>query len=146
MLTGLSKTKRLKAALVLSLLYAFCILMPNAALAFSNATAHCLTEAHGAAHMHQAAASTHVHADGIVHTHSDKASHRHGDASTPEKHSDGDGKNHSGTCCGLFCISAIAHEPPSTFPATVLVTRVVLPLDDALAGRGPARINRPPIG
>jgi hypothetical protein len=146
MLTGLSKTKRLKAALVLSLLYALCILMPNAALAFGSATAHCLTEPPGAAHMHRTAAQTHVHADGVMHTHSDKASHHHGDAGTPEKHSDGDGKTHNGTCCGLFCISAIAHEPPSAFPATLLVTRVSPPLDDALSGRGPARINRPPIG
>lgn len=145
MLTGLSKPKRLKAALLLSILYAFCILMPNAALAFSNATAHCLTEPHGAAHMHQAAATTHIHADGVAHTHADKAPYR-GDASAPEKHSDGDGRNHSGTCCGLFCISAIVHEPPPTFPAPLLVARVVPRLDDALSGRGPARINRPPIG
>jgi hypothetical protein len=146
MLTGLSKPKRLKAALLLSLLYAFCILMPNAALAFSNAAAHCLTEPHGAAHVHEVTVTSHVHADGLTHTHSEIASHGPGDAGAPHEHSDGDGKNHNGGCCGLFCISAIAHEPASAFPAPLLVARIFSRLDAALSGRGPSRINRPPIG
>ena len=47
----------------------------------------------------------------------DKASHAHGDAGAPQKHSDAMDKNHDGTCCGLFCITAIAHEPPSALSA-----------------------------
>jgi hypothetical protein len=136
----------LKAALLLSLLYAFCILMPNVALALSSAAAHCLTEPHGASHVHQAADTTHVHADGKAHTHSGSAAHDHGDASAPHKHSDGDGKNHSGTCCGLFCITAIAHEPASALSAPIFVSARIFPgLGDGLSGRGPGRINRPPI-
>ena len=139
MLSGLNKRFRLKAAVALAALYAFCVLAPHTALALANA-AHCLTEPHGAAHVHQeqAATKSHVHADGMAHAHPDTG--------TPQKDSDADGKSHSGNCCGLFCVTALAHEPALALfvpPAALLVG---LGEFYQLAGRGPDRINRPPIG
>src|SRR4051812_20887985 len=109
MLSGLTKRFRLKAALALTVIYALCILAPHAALALGNGAAHCLTEEMPAAHVHRAQPVSHAHADGTVHTHGAPAAHRHADTdgAPVHKHPDPDGKNHSGTCCGVFCISAI---------------------------------------
>jgi hypothetical protein len=149
MLRRLNKRLRLRAALALAALYAFCILLPNAALAFSaNARAHCVTET-GPAHVHAATvepAKTHVHSDGSVHTHATKAALTHDDAAAPHADEGDHGKKHAGSCCGLFCISALAHEPPAV-TTTVLSRGHTVPVHTyALAGRGPSRINRPPIG
>ena len=140
MLSGLNKRFRLKAALALAALYAFCVLAPHAALALTNAAAHCLTEPHGAAHVHQeqASAKSHVHADGVAHSHSDTGA--------AHEESGADGKSHGGNCCGLFCVTALAHEP-----APVLFAPQAAPLVGPaafyhLSGCGPDRINRPPIG
>ena len=130
MLSGLNKKFRLKAALALAALYAFCVLLPHAALALTHGGTHCLTEPH----VHQRPApKIHVHADGVTHTHPDDTNH----------HSDTDGKN-SGNCCGLFCITALAHEPVLAIAAPMISASVGPGLDDALAGRGPDLIKRPP--
>src|SRR3954468_22207795 len=92
MLTMRNRTSRWHAAVALAALYAFCVLMPHAALAFSRAAAHCLTDAPVAAHVHHHhTPATHVHADGRVHTH-----HAPHTADDPADH---DGAKHSGTCC-----------------------------------------------
>jgi hypothetical protein len=140
---------RTRAALVVAALYAFCVLAPHAALALGHAAAHCLTEDHSAAaHVHKAKAQTasHIHADGTVHHHGGIPAD--GDAMTtdPHQHSDADGKSQSGNCCGLFCISAIALETGVAMPAPPLVAADLSSLHDALSGRSPGRINRPPIG
>jgi len=134
MLTGMSRL-RWKAALSLALLYAFCILMPHAALAVTGA-AHCLTEPHAAAP--QAAAKVHVHSDGVAHTHSDEPA----DRSVPQDHSQAVDKS---GCCGLFCISALAQETGSALPEVFKAVRTSPAFDDARAGRAPDRIHRPPI-
>ena len=138
MLSGLSKRFRLKAAVALAALYSFCVLSPHTALALANA-AHCLTEPHGAAHVHQeqAAAKGHVHADGVAHAHHDTG--------TPQKESDADGKSHSRNCCGVFCVTAMAHEPGLALFASPTALLVGPGAFYQLAGRGPDRINRPPI-
>lgn len=148
MLTRFNKGLRFRAAIALAALYAFCILLPQAALAYSKNPAHCLTDT-SPAHVHKVsteAKNTHVHSDGSVHSHVNKAS-AHDDAgeSSPHKPAGGDAK-HANNCCGLFCISAIAHEAPTTFTRLVVVTRALPSLTEALSGRGPDRINRPPIG
>ncbi|HKS63035.1 MAG TPA: hypothetical protein VJT13_15140 [Xanthobacteraceae bacterium] len=139
MLSGLSKRFRLKAAVALAALYAFCVLAPHAALALSNAAAHCLTEAPGAAHVHHAPAKAaqHVHADGVAHTHDD--------TSAPNQHPDADGKSHAGNCCGLFCVTALSHEAAPTLLAPPAAPLVRSGAFYHLAGCGPDRINRPPI-
>ena len=138
MLSGLSKRFRLKAAVALAALYAFCVLAPHAALALTNAAAHCLTEPRGAAHVHQekAPAKSHVHADGVVHSHT----------GTAHDESDSDGKPHSGNCCGIFCVTALAHEPAPALSAPPAALLVGPGEFYRLAGHSPDRINRPPIG
>lgn len=140
MLSALKKKFRLKAALALAALYAVCVVAPHAALALTGDAVHCLTEAHGSAHMHKdpTATKNHVHSDGVTHSHHDTG--------LPEVPSDTGDKSHSGNCCGLFCVTALVHEPPlviSTPPAALLVGPGEF---YRLAGRGPDRINRPPIG
>jgi hypothetical protein len=147
MLSGLTRRLRLKAALGLVALYAFCVLAPHAAVALGNIAAHCLTEDRVAAHIHNAAAQTtqHAHDGGTVHQHADGTMHRHAGEDTANESSDTDRKTHSGNCCGLFCISAIPFEAGVALPAPPAVSTDRPALCDALAGRGPDRINRPPI-
>lgn len=136
---------RSRAALAVAALYAFCVLAPHTAVALGSG-GHCLTDDRAAAHVHKMKADVapHTHADGTVHHHGGTPS-VHDDANTadPREHSKADDK--SGKCCGLFCISAIAVEPG----ATLLVPRwfaTELPaLAEALTGRDPGRLNRPPI-
>jgi hypothetical protein len=138
MLSGWSKRFRLKAAAVLAALYAVCVLAPHAALAVTQVAAHCLTDASDAAHMHApSTVAKHVHADGSEHDHGGAA---------PERHSDADGKTPVEACCGVFCVTALPHEPDLAL-ATPLAARQIEPgAFYQLAGRGPDRINRPPIG
>jgi hypothetical protein len=145
MLTRLNRRLRWRTALAFVGLYAFCILMPSAALAFANAAAHCLTETHSVAHVHQAAAKTHIHADGSTHTHERNTSHAHADDGAPTNPGNADEQKHEGNCCGLFCVTAISHESPPAIAAPVAASRIILALADFLPGHDPGRINRPPI-
>ena len=141
-LTSLNRALRRKAAIALAVLYALCVLMPAAAVALTSA-AHCLTGPQGAAHVHQAASQAHVHSDGVAHAHADQpADHADG---APHEHSDAAGAQ-NGNCCGLFCVSAIAHDAHPALGATIAAQRTVPARAYALPGRGPERINRPPIG
>jgi hypothetical protein len=131
---------RFAVALALAVTYALCVLAPHAAVALG-ADAHCLNEAPVAAHVHAAKAEPHA---GAMHQHGDGTVHRHSDSSLPQ-HSDGNDKNHAATCCGLFCITAIAADVVVMLPPPPPVTLAALGRDEAHAGRGPTRINRPPI-
>ena len=141
MLSVLTKTFRVKAAIVVAVMYALCILAPAVAFAFSNnpAVAHCLTEDHVGVHDHGSkhAAKLHVHADGSTHQH-------HDDGAVPEP-ADDDGKWAIATCCGLFSVVAIPVEPIPSFDFYSLASVVLPVVGEALSGRGPERINRPPI-
>jgi hypothetical protein len=139
MLAGVSKRFRLKAAAVLAALYALCVLAPPAALALTHVAAHCLTEPHGAAHVHPQSvkAAKHVHADGTEHEH-------HG-AGAPDQHPEHDGISH-GNCCGLFCVSALADAGAAALAAPATAGPVEPGALSQLAGHEPDRINRPPIG
>jgi hypothetical protein len=138
MLTRFSKRFRIRAALTLALLYAFCILAPHAAIALTNNGAHCLEDmVEAPIHNHQVALHAHIHADGSAHQHSDQ--------NAPHEHSGADKKSHSESCCGLFSVTAIAQEPGFVLAAPSSSLTTVTGLDYILAGRGPDRINRPPI-
>ena len=139
MLTRLTKSFRIKAAIVLAVAYAFCVLAPTTGLAFADA-AHavpCLTDHHGLAAAHNHGGTTHVHTDGNT--------HRHADNGASHKHSEGDGKAHPGNCCGLFCMSALATDPAVTLGTPAEATALFPAADTGPASRGPDRINRPPI-
>src|SRR5262245_23191406 len=141
MLSVWTRSFRVKAAIVLAALYAACVLAPAAAFAFSNnPAAHCLTEGHVGVHDH---ASMHDH-NGKVHVHADRTAHKHHDDGAATPPSSDDGKAIA-TCCSLFSAVAIAGEPAPTFGFDNLASVVLPVLGDALIGRGPERINRPPI-
>jgi hypothetical protein len=161
MLSAVAKTVRIRAAITLAALYALCILAPAAAFAFSDnpAVAHCLTEGHVGIHEHSGkhdhGGTAHVHADGTTHQHhADGTAHRHhADGTAHQHHDDGaapqpsgdDGKAPIATCCGLFSVVAISGEPVPSLGFYSLASVVLPPPGEALSGRGPERINRPPI-
>src|SRR5215472_9004944 len=139
MLSVLTKTFRARAATVLAALYALCVLAPAVAFALSDdpAIAHCLTEGHVGVHDHGAkhdhGGNLPVHADGTAHQHA-----------APQP-SGNDGKAAIATCCGLFSVVAIPGEPVPSLGLDSLASVVLPVLGEALTGRGPERINRPPI-
>ena len=145
MLRSLSRPFRFWAGLIVAVLYASCVLLPHAALALGNAAAHCLTDDHLTAHVHQPQATKHTHADGTTHHHPHAAADDDGATPAQQTSSGGDEKNHDGTCCGLFCISAIAFDPGVILPSPSSVAAGPAGPDDALKGRPPGRLNRPPI-
>jgi hypothetical protein len=131
MLTRLTRKLRWRAAVMIAVLYALCSVAPALALAFADGptAAHCLTdEHHGVA---KSAAHTHDHGDGASHSHSD-------DGASPAEGA-------HGSCCGVFCVTALpssTHLPLGQPVHGAMLTQV---LQDHLAGRGPDRIDRPPI-
>ena len=135
MLSVLTKAFRVKAAVVLAALYMLCILAPAAAFAFSASpgVAHCLTEGHVGMHDH---GNVHVHADATAHHHD------HDSAAPP---SGDDEKSRVASCCSLFSVVAISGEPGLSLGLDNPGSIVLPVLADALSGRGPERINRPPI-
>jgi hypothetical protein len=139
MLSGLTKAFRRKAAIAFAALYALCVLAPAVALAFVDGptAVHCLTDQHGMARAHDH--------EGTVHGHADGTAHRHHDGGGAHEHSEADGKSHAGNCCGLFCLTALAGDAIAALSTPVRFTLTAPAPDDRLTGRGPDRINRPPI-
>ena len=125
--------------MMIAVAYAFCVLAPTAALAFSNSPTmlHCLPETNRIAN-----AAEH---DDAAHGHADVAVHQHEKSGMPDDHSSKNEKANEGNCCGLFCVSALAHDPGLTFglfapelpAASIVVT--------GLIGRAPSPLHRPPI-
>jgi hypothetical protein len=154
-----TKVFRRKAAVTLATLYAFCVVAPSAAFAFADGAvaAHCLMEGLAVEPISHAGGSTvHVHADGTthhhgasVHVHSDGSAHHHPDVGLPDstavRTTDSGEKGSSGECCGLFPMVAVSSEPRPAFGPSRLASIAMPVLTDALIGRGPERINRPPI-
>ena len=136
MLSDLTITFRVKAAIVLAALYTLCILAPSAAFAFSASpgVAHCLTEGHVGIHDH--GGKVHVHADGTAH-------HLDHDGAAPPPGDDE--KSRVASCCSLFSVVALLGEPGLSLGLYNPASIVLPALADALSGRGPERINRPPI-
>ena len=136
---------RSRAAVALAALYAICVLVPSAAIAVGS-SGHCLTDDRPAAHVHKAKAdvTAHTHGDGTVHHGGQPAAHDQ-DESAPQKHSTTGGKDESGNCCGLFCISAIGTERGPRLLAPLSFAADLPALADALTGRDPGLLHRPPI-
>jgi len=143
MLSVLTKTFRTKAAIIVAALYVLCILAPAVAFAFSDnpAVAHCLTEGHVGVHDHGA-----KHDGGKPHVHADRSTHQHHDETAAPQPAGDESKGTIATCCGLFSVVAIPGEPVPSFGFYSLASLVLPIFGAALSGRGPERINRPPIG
>jgi hypothetical protein len=142
MLTRLTKRLRFFVAIALAALYAVCVVAPAVAMALASgaAGAHCLTDDH------HGVAQTHIQgqAQSNVHVHKDGTAHEHDHDMVPA--TDGDSQSSlTGTCCGLFCFSAVTGDVDAIVDQHIHASRVVPALDGGLDGRGPDRINRPPI-
>ncbi len=143
MLSAVTRAFRVKAAIVLAAAYALCTLAPAAAFAFSDnpAVVHCLTEGHVGVHgessKHDHGGKPHVHADSTA------EHHHHDDGAAPP--SAADDKANVASCCGLFSVVAIPGEPGVRLGLHGPASTVISILGEALSGRGPDRINRPPI-
>jgi len=144
MLVRLGKGMRSRAALAAAAFYAFCVLAPSTAVALGSG-GHCLTEDRPVAHVHKAKAEVapHTHADGTVHHHSGTPSAVDDATADPFQRSKADDKN--GSCCGLFCISAIATDSAPALLKPVSFAAALPARVDALTGRDPGRLHRPPI-
>jgi hypothetical protein len=154
MLSLPTKSFRLKAAVAVATLYAFCILLP--ALAFTLADGRvappCLIDDLAALSIHDHAAipvhsgAAHLHG-GAPDAHAEAATHHHaGQPEGAKASGDSDGeKSRPGECCGLFPMVALAGVlRPAPVPSRLTSTAIPV-LADALIGRGPDRIIRPPI-
>lgn len=144
---ALTKNLRRRAAIVIAVAYAFCVLAPTAALAVvvSPTVFHCIGALDAKSDAKQVS-ETRQHADGSAH---------HPEQSAPDDskiqlggvpdHHSGQDKSDTGNCCGVFCVSAIAHDPGMTFgqsePASAAPSGVVT----GLIGRAPGPLHRPPI-
>lgn len=137
MQTRLTRKFRLRAALVIAVFYALCSVTPALAIALADksaAAAHCLTSDHrGDA---KPLLGLHDHGGGAFHSHAgDEASAA--DSDEPE--------SPPGKCCGLFCTTALPaayHMPPG---GPIHDSTPFSSVQEDLTGRGPDRINRPPI-
>jgi hypothetical protein len=137
MFSLLTKQFRTNAALAVAVLYALCALAPSVALAFPGSmAAHCLGEDLAAASPHEHGVTTHVHANGIKHHHPDAGAHNT---------SGHESKGHGADCCGLFSVVAIPPPAMLIFASTHLVPVAFQAFEEFVYGRGPERINRPPI-
>lgn len=135
MLSLLTRTPRVKAAIFMVALYAFTVLAPHAAMAFGGAgAAHCLTE--------QDASVGHAHAQSLS-AQADEASHA--DRADSKQPDNSDEKGPAAACCGLFSASAMLSESREILPSPVTAVSIQVPLSDLVEGQGPDRINRPPI-
>jgi hypothetical protein len=133
----LTKVIRSRAAILIALAYAFCVLAPSAALAVAAnpASLHCLDELSDVSAPSKHQALSHAHADGTVHDHD----------SVPNHHSGTDGKVDGGSCCGLFGVPALAHDPGLTFGVSAPASLTTAHAANGLDGRAPAPLHRPPI-
>jgi hypothetical protein len=157
-----TKSLRVKAAVALAVVYGFCVLLPAFAFALADGrmAPPCLVEelaavsAHdyGPMHDHNATTaqmSSHHH-DGGDHHHAlaadaQAAVHHHGAVGGAPPADHDHGKSRPGECCGLFPLMAFA-DGLSGVVAPSRLTSVVIPvMTDAMVGRGPDRIIRPPI-
>jgi len=149
MFSSFRRTSRVHATIALVAAYLLCILAPHAALALSNGSAamHCLIELSDLSHVHQNAAvpMTHGHADGMAHEHHgvsmQTAAQEHGDG-----HQNGHGKAPDGSCCGVFCITALNHDGVIALPAPPPPVLAKAEPEAEGVSRDPDRIDEPPIG
>jgi hypothetical protein len=138
MLSWLVTRLRFYGAITWVALYAVCVVMPSAALAFPSGSApsHCLTDDHHGVPEAQVQAGTHIPTLG------DHAIDKHADDSM--KGGAGKLKCFAGACCGFFCFAAVTSDPAATMALPVEASPSFWALDARLDGRAPKRIGRPP--
>jgi len=157
MLSLPTKSFRVKAAVAVAALYAVCMLLPAAAFALADgrmASPCLLDDLAAAAHYHATATNVpaaHHHDGDAQHDHAGAIAHHHhhGDgaqATAPEPQTDPNhAKSRPGECCGLFPMVALGVGVRPALAPSRLASSVIPVLTDALVGREPDRIIRPPI-
>jgi hypothetical protein len=161
-----TKSLRVKAAVALAVIYGFCVLLPAFAFALADGrmAPPCLMEEMAAVSMHDhdgmhghdgmqdAAVAGAQHDDAGGHHHhavvadAHAGMHHQGGSPDATPASDVDhGKSRPGECCGLFPLMAFADGLPSLLAPSRLTSMVIPVMTDAMVGRGPDRIIRPPI-
>jgi hypothetical protein len=161
MLSLPTRSFRVKAVVAVVTTYAFCILLPAIAFALADGrmAPPCLMDDLAALSMHDhsamsvdsAAAQHHegaqaAEAGGMIHHHADAG--RGPDATAPGAKAPVDsdsGKSRPGECCGLFPMVALAGKLFPALAPSRLTSTVIPEMTDAMSGRGPDRIIRPPI-
>lgn len=139
-LTRLHRSSKRTAATLFAVLYALCVVVPSAALAYGDGsrTAHCLTDDNPSL--------AHVHNNNKLHLHEGATVHSHADDGVVHEHAD-DGDEPQSTsrqCCGLFCVSALT--PTFDLPLVRFERPALLPSLNAygIPESGPERLYRPP--
>jgi len=124
MLTALTTGLRFRFAITLAAFAALCFVAPPAVLAFGHGsnTANCLAHADQVDHGRIAAGET----------------KDHGGHSAPA----GD---HQMSCCGLFCLSALAADSGPAFAPAAVYSAAFPARETRLFSRVPERLDRPPI-
>lgn len=157
MLVRVTRMARRYAAMMVAALYAFCIVMPSAAVALGAAdhAVHCLTEGQLGLHVHQPTESPfHAHDHAHGHGSHQTQAHAHQHVYVAGAAHDHDTSHHRGTnkadddpaaCCGLFGVTAMAVDPQPDLGAPSRGSSILPTSFEELNGRGPDRINRPPI-
>ncbi len=125
MLGFLTRKRRYRAASLLVVLYALCLVTPTAVVALSaNVTStHCLTEGS------QATGSSHVH---------------HGDSSQDQRDTGDANHDHGSKCCGLFSVSGVVTPFDMVAVRLPLMSHVAPLFVASLTGQDSDRIDRPP--
>ncbi len=132
MLTLLTKGMRRRAAIVMGALYFLCSVGPAVSLTFADpqSASHCVTD------------NTH----GVkAHSHDEAVAHTHGGDIPSDDQSSNKSQEHSGSCCGLFCVSGIPSGPVFVLTARVEASAPEVWPELQIAGNPPSRIDRPPI-
>lgn len=123
---------------MIAVAYAFCVLTP-AALAFADSPTvfRCLSNTSVISNSAEHGGAAHTLADGAVHQQEQSGALDH--------HSNQDGKADAGNCCGLFCVSALAHDSGLAFGLSAPASSSEAMLANGLTGRAPLPLHRPPI-
>ena len=113
-----------RAAMIIAVLAALCLVAPPAVMAFGHGsnTLHCL-----------------ANADAVHHgMHGGETQKHHGD------HGKLPGTNAPG-CCGLYCLTALPPTPGPMVEGRLIRPALSMPAEIALYSRVPGRPDRPPI-
>jgi hypothetical protein len=127
----------------MAVLYVFSCAAPAIALSFNPAMpVQCLLEDERAAPaiVHASAPHGHGHAHGVGTAH-----HHHDDASRHEAPAHTHHKGDAAACCGMLFLNGVVAEHRIDVARILQNGHAFLITSETLSGRGPERINKPPI-
>ena len=129
MLHRFSKAARLRAAVLMAVIYALCVLAPTVAVASTGVA--CPNETAGIMQVHK-------HAGQLADQDHAKA---HADQGKSSQHNN---TADEGKCCGAMFFSAIAPGHELSLAPLTLTARLITGANASVVGRAPDRLIRPP--